>query len=74
MLSLEAVRELSRQFKNSLKKLYNQYQSLRGERMPTDMIERINALSLEYSKGNIMLSEEYSNMLAEFHNLIKFCQ
>jgi len=40
--------------------------------MPTDMVNRINQLSCEYSRGNIMLSEEYSSMLTEFRNLIRF--
>lgn len=41
--------------------------------MPTEMVARINQLSAEYSRGNILLSEEYSSMLAEFRNLIRFC-
>ena len=67
------MRELSRQFKLSLKQLYASYQSLKGESMPAEMRDRINQLSTEYGRGNILLSEEYSNMLAEFRNLIRYC-
>lgn len=74
VVSLEVARERSRVFKHALRRLYAQYEQLDGQRMPTEMVDRINALAAEHAKGHILLGEEYANMLAEFRNLVRLCQ